>query len=929
MENPYGIDVANPRFFWSVDNEEIRGNDQTRYQIKIYNVSHTGKQQLIIDTGKISSNISSQIEVKGFTVMSHTDYIWNVTVFDSSNKNGTANGYFSGGLLNEKNDWMDAEWIGIPKFKHTGPAYQIRNSNITLNKQFNRIKCYIVMPGYYKAWINNQLIDDHVLGYFTTFEKRVYYDSFDCTKLFNQGQNVFGIWLGNGWYSQSSVNVGPPMFKLLIRVEYADDTIKYFKTNSKDYYQKLGPIQMNDIYLGEWYDATKETPGWLMTDYDYIGNGWTKSQIISNATVGKLVSSAIMPKAKKLEKFTAMTVSEPSPGIFVFDMGQNIAGVSRITIPGNSERGKNVTIIHSEELQMNGFVNANMYQNSPMIGTYTLRGDGNKEIYESSFTYYGFQYVQVEGYPSLSISQNAMESYFIHTDFDTSVGSIIFGPSNINNNDEFNGYLLNKIQHMTRYSSLSNFINLPTDCPQRERRGFLGDGQLTALVTIHNFDMAASYTKWIQDIQDVQQFYFPLFNGSLANTAPWYHHGKGPGDPSWTIAYTNMVYWMYKYFGDIRIIKQHYDSIKLQLIHLESQLDPKTGLLPVETNHNGDWCAVLPNSGGKGATYDCKHVSAILSTYDWGKQCIRFSELALVIGNKTDADLYMNKYNAAKQAIYDNFWDKTTGAFIDANHSATITTLNALALDLNVLSDKKEIASSAKSIADFIITNNYHINAGIFGVKFIYPQLCDNGYCDLAMNVSLQTSMPSHGFWFEQKATTLWEKWQATEYNATDDSSKNHIMFGAQGIWYYQYLAGIKQMNDSINWEKINIDPYTNTTNYGISIISASVNTYRGQLKSLWTTDVNEENTKQYLQINVTIPSGSIGDVYFRRNLVMIKNGNPSIDKWIVTEMGKIIWQNMKFSNDDDGVVNGKCIDDQYLVFSVQSGEYCFILTSS
>ena len=935
MENPYGIDVINPRFFWAVDNEGIRGDQQTAFQIKIYNISSNSNQKsLIIDSGKIKSNSSSQIEINGFNITSHTDYIWNIIIYNSSNiaSVNNINGYFSAGLLNQDKDWQDAQWIGIPNYKSKGNAYQIRNGNITFNKKFNRIKCYIAVPGYWKGWINGEPVDDHSLGYFTTFEKRIYYDSFDCTEKFKQfEQNTFGIWLGNGWYSQPTIKVGPPMFKLLIRIEFNDNTIQYIKTNNNnnDYYQKEGPIRFNDIYDGEWYDATMETPGWLDNNYDYKNNGWIKAQIIENATVGKLVSSAIMPKARKLETFTAISVSEPSPGIFVFDMGQNIAGISRITIPGNNMRGKNVTIIHSEEVDKNGFV-VNMYKNSPMIGNYTLRGDGNEEVYEASFTYYGFQYVQVEGYPSSSISQTAIQSYFIHTDFDTSGGSIIFGPSDINNNNnnnnyEFNGYLLNKIQHMTRYASLSNFINIPTDCPQRERRGWLGDAQLSALTTIHNFDMAASYTKFIQDIQDVQQFYYSTNNGGLPDCAPWYHHGHDPGDPSWTNAFTNLVYWMFKYYGDIKIIKQYYNSIKLQLKHIESELDLKTGLLPVNTNYHGDWCALKPNSG------NCKHISGLISTYDWAKQCLFFSQLAQVIGNKNDSDSYNNKYESAKQAIYNNYWNEKQGSFIDINQTAPISTLNALALDLNVLSSTKQssqIASSAKAIADFQISNGYHLNAGIIGVKYIYPQLCDNGYCDLATNISLQRTMPSYGFWYDQKATTLWEQWESTQYNAA--GSKNHIMFGAQSAWYYQYLAGIKQDDNSINWDKIIIDPYTNTSlKYNISIISASINTLKGQIKSLWTTDINKENKNEYLQINVTIPSGCICDIYLRKNDIMIKNGNPSIDKWNVNEMNKNIWSNMKYINGDNGVINGKSVNNDALVFTIQSGYYSFVLSSN
>ena len=262
----------------------------------------------------------------------------------------------------------------------------------------------------------------------------------------------------------------------------------------------------------------------MNSNYDYKGNGWNIASVIDKPTVGVLSSSAIMPKARHIETYTAQTITEPSPGVFVFDFGQNVAGVTRIKIPGNDKRGMNITLIHSEELDPNGNIVEMYAPRSPMIGTYTLRGDGNDEIYEASFTYYGYQYVSVTGYPSTP-DLNCIESIFIHSDFDTSVGSIQFGTSNVNIDN--NAYLLNKIQHMTRYASLSNYINIPTDCPQRERRGWLGDAQLSALTTIHNFDMAAAYTKYIRDIQDSQDKINS--KGALGDCVPYYKHGAMPG----------------------------------------------------------------------------------------------------------------------------------------------------------------------------------------------------------------------------------------------------------------------------------------------------------------------------------------------------------------------------------------------------------------
>ncbi len=647
---------------------------------------------------------------------------------------------------------------------------------------------------------------------------------------------VCELYLGNGWYSHHSVRVGPPMFKLLIRVEYSDDTITYFKSNNADYYQKEGPIRMNDIYVGEWYDATFETPGWKEADYDYKSNGWTLAATIGSPTVGMpfnshttllctnitihigtLSSSAIMAKSRKVETYSAITMTEPSQGVFVFDMGQNVAGVSRIIIPGNSMRGQNVTLTHSEQIDQNGNI-VKLYAKSPMIGTYTLRGDGNAEVFETSFAYYGFQYVGVEGYPSGTIAQNCITSYFIHSDFDTTVGSIDFAPSNINDNGA-NGYLLNYIQHMTRYAALSNYINIPTDCPQRERRGWLGDAQLASITNIHNFDMAAAYTKWMLDIRDTQEF--DNAKGALPDCVPYYGHGANPGDPSWTIAYTFITYRMWKYYGDTRLVSQLYDSLKAQLQFLESQLDSKTGLLPNSVNHYGDWCALVPQGG-------CAHKSGLISSYDWAKQCLYFSEMAELVGNTVDRNAYQAKYEAAKKAIYANYWNAAQKQFVDPLNEAPPTTLNALALELEVLAvnDSADIASTAKAIADYEIAHDQHINAGIIGIAYIYPELCKNGYCHLAMNATLQVTMPSYGYWYEQKATTLWENWESSQYHA--HGSKNHIMFGAQSGWYFQYLAGIRQTYESKNWQTIMVDPYTNASLFNITSISATVNTYKG-----------------------------------------------------------------------------------------------------
>eukprot|EP01084_Bolivina_argentea_P121422 215163_1 len=578
-----------------------------------------------------------------------------------------------------------------------------------------------------------------------------------------------------------------------------------------------------------------------------------------------------MPKIKKVESFSAVNILNPSLGIYVFDFGQNIAGICEVKIPGNSLRGYNITLIHSEEINSTGYV-VSLYEKSPMIGIYTLKGDGNDEYYTPYFVYYGFQYVQIQGYPldigAIIPNKETLISHAIHTAFDY-IGSISFGPSNNNNNNNSNALLLNNIESMTRYTSLSNYMNLPTACSQRERHGWLGDAQITMETLIYHWDIAASYTKWIWDISDTQIFINGTNNtyNALPETAPYYNGwGKFPGDPSWTNAYIFFIYKMYKYFGDIRLIKQHYNGMKSQLIFLDSQIiNNENGLLlPLNVSQHGDWCSVIPNITTKRS--NCQHISAMINTYQYAKQCQYFSELANVIGNKNDFQLYQMKFINAKKGIYNYFWDDNKGYFYDNNNFVAFSTLQSLGLDLGVLINKTDIKRCINAmIYDISITNNGYLVEGIIGIKYILKQLCENKQCLIALNSSLQKQYISYGNWYYNGATTLWEHWQETKYN-NDKGSKNHIMFGSQSAFYFQYLAGIKQTNNSINWKQIIIDPFINCTVFDIYIIQSQIDTLRGIISiCLQIMDkINIINNIILWEIiNINIPTTSTGFVYF------------------------------------------------------------------
>ena len=527
-QNPIGLDVDNPRFSWALDNEGVRGDDQSAYRLI---VSNTETGDIVADSQKVQSSDSSHIVLSNFSVLTSPSalYSFSVQTWNASDAASPAEtGHFQNGLASQT-AWQDASWLCIPA------ALNPNRSNGLIMNQFRtqfeiassspiaKALCYIASPNYYVAFINGVRCDEHVLGAFSQFEYTAYYDTMSCAHLLSLGSNVLGISLGNGRYSESNIDMGPPMVKVMVDVSFANGHTMRLRSNSESWQQGYGPIRMNDIYVGEWYDATHETKGWLHVGFDH--SGWIAANIVADPVLGQLKSASVMPVIRKMQSFGAMSVNSPVKNVYVFDFGQNVAGMAQLRVPGNAYRGRNLTMIHSEQLNEMGTVDQ-IYGKGKELAVYTLRGDGNEELYTPSFTNFGYQYIQlhVPAEVELVPSKDMLTSYLIHTAFDD-VGSIEFGPASSSN-----AQLLNSIESMTRYSSKSNYMNIPTDCPQRERYGYLGDAQLTSNTVLFHWDIAASYTKFLGDIRDAQMAANAkqsVYVDALPDSAPYFFSGGG------------------------------------------------------------------------------------------------------------------------------------------------------------------------------------------------------------------------------------------------------------------------------------------------------------------------------------------------------------------------------------------------------------------
>jgi alpha-L-rhamnosidase len=811
-----GLDVPLPRFSWSCQHPD-RAQNQSAYQI-VLSLEKNGSR-IVWDSGKVISKQNTQVEYSSSApaLQSDTTYFWKVKWWDFRGQGSDFSNVFQidTGLFNA-NDWK-ASWIG--------GANQLRKEfSLQGNSGVKRARLFIVGLGYYEVRINGAKIGNKVLGAFTTFEKRVLYDIYDVTSNLNV-DNAIAVSLGNGWYAQPSVNVGPISLLLQLSIElFSGQKILVVSDFSWKIIQ--GPVIANDIYQGETYDARLETPGW---DFPYFDDSTWKAATAVPVPTGVL-SAQFNPGIEKVDTYTPISINEPQPGIFVLDFGQNMAGWCRLKVEG--PRGVKITLTHSEMISEDGMT-IDMYgPGNPMKDTYILKGDGI-EYYEPKFTYHGFQYVQITGFPGVP-DIDTLQAFFVHTALDET-GSIVFQSP-----------VLNQIQHATRFASLSNWYSIPTDCPQRERRGWLGDAQLSAETCIHNWDMAAIYTKFMRDIQDSQQQINA--GGQVPDCVPFYGHGQTKADPAWGTAYTFIWHWLYQYYGDTRILKQYYSGVKKYIDSLLSMADPNSGTISYSSY--GDWCAV-----STGFDSGCAYPSTMTSSFYLLLELETFSKVAALLNNTADSVTYKNYALKLRQN-----WN---AAFYHANNSTYdlgYQNSQALALFSNTVDPQNRDAVINELLNDIVTVNSNHMTAGIVGSKYVMLTLSQIGRTDVAYAIATQTTFPSWGYMVEQGATTLWEDWQSSRY--TFEGSKNHIMFGSQSAWYYQVLGGITNDGDSIGWEKIRFAPSVQSVQE--NHVSASINTHKGQILSSWQKqpglcgEAEESKT-----LTITCSSGTITKIDF------------------------------------------------------------------
>ncbi len=893
LENPLGIDMPQPRLSWTVSSS-LRGVSQSAYRILVAD----GRESLrndtgnVWDSGQVSSAQSVNVVYDGQQLQSGQTYYWKVR---SWNQDGEQSPWseihtFHTGLM-QPSDW-EAEWIAA---RDTSLQAPLLRTEFEVEKRVASAHAYVTGVGYYELYLNGEKVGDHVLDPgMTDYRKRVLYATYDVTDQLNSGANAAGIILGNGAYRMERVEgryswggggatFGAPRAFLQLDVTFSDGTTKRIITDGS-WQSSSGPITFNHFYGGEDYDARLEKPGWSTPEYD--ASGWNPVRVVEGPT--GVLDAQLMPPMKVSRTIQPVAETNPEEGIYLYDLGQNIPGWWRVRAEGDA--GVELRIRGAETLNDSLFpeplrpgdrLSTKHRYHANVWTTYILQGEGT-EIYEPRFFYTGFRYVEVGVNEPENLESLEIEGRVVHSALETN-GKFVTSDS-----------LLNRINRATVWSQIGNTHSFPTDCPQREKGGYTGDGQVIAEASIHDFHMATFYTKWLNDMRDAQQE-----NGRIPNTSPILVGGHG-GGIAWGSAYILLPWWMHQYYDDTRIMEEHYPTMKQYLGYLHNLA--QTDANPEEPyiindfggywDSLGEWCAPGESDGPN---------HPVVNTFYYYWDTVTLSRIAETLGHTADASRYAALADTIQEAWNAKFFDLNTNLY---GTEEPYQTYQLLALFGNAAPEDRRAEILQTIIDDIVHTRQGHLNTGIIGTKHLWPVLVHAGRGDVAYTVATQTTYPSYGFWLEKGATTLWEKWSG-------ENSHNHQMFGSVDEFFYKYLAGIRAPTDgrtNRGYQQIHIQPYVPE---GLSWVEASLETVAGTVKSHW------ENKTNSFELKVVIPANSAGSVSIPRL---------DFENMVIRESGETVWENGATLSGAAGITGAES-EDRFVTFSVGSGTYDFILT--
>jgi len=883
LAGPLGVDTPKPRFSWLHVSPE-RDVRQTGFSILVSSAQELCRKEIgdFWESGQLEGESSFNVEYQGDPLLSCTRYYWRVRWRDKSGVESPWSeiASFVTGFLYE-GDWK-ARWISarnIREFKsrgnvvlgEAGPEHA-QAFGIYLRKEFDlREKpamalAFVSGLGHGELRINGRKVGDHVLDPgWTDYRKKALYSTFDVTGLL-QEKNAAGIILGNGRHIKYFGYNAP---RVTCRIEIESESGERIVILSDETWKTShGPLQENGLYFGEKYDARLEMPGW--DEPGFNDSGWEKAVFVPGAPL----ASQLMPPVRVCGKLRPDNVYASAPGVWIFDFGQNFSGWVRMRVQGPA--GMEVRLRHAELVHEDGSLNMGPTENAEATDTYILKG-GGLETYEPRFTYHGFRYIELNGYPG-EPSADTLEARFVHSDVETA------GTFSCSNE------LIDRIHTNVLWGQLSNLMSIPTDCPQRdERHGWLGDAHLSAEEAVFNFDMSGFYAKFLEDIRLAQKE-----DGSLPDVAPPYLPSLYPADPAWSAAYATLAWLHYEHYEDVKVLARHYPNLRKYVEYLGKNAG---GHIIKSLGKYGDWCP-------PGSVVPKKTPVELTSTWYYYHDVLILSKIARVLGRGDEAKEYSR--------LAENIRDAFNTAFLGEDQYAAIRvsridnypnqTSNVLPLYLGMVPPAK-IGKVLESLLRGVVSQqDGHVDTGILGTRYILDVLTRNGQAETAYRMATQKSYPGWGYMIGEGATTLWERWEKLTGPAMN--SQNHIMLGSVDAWFYRTIAGLTLLEPG--WKKFQVKPYILGD---LTSAEASLKTVRGPVRAAWSKDASS------FSLEVLVPVGATARVHMPE---LYPDG-------LVMESGKVIWTGSRSGEAVPGITAAGR-EDRHAVFEVGSGAYRFEL---
>ncbi len=827
LENPIGIDTPSPRLSWRMDDNR-QGAIQTAFRIIVDtdSLNVVREQGNKWDTKRISSD-NMLASYNGAALSPFTKYYWKVMVWDMNNKSiSSPITSFETGMMNVRN-WQGS-WIGDGRDINYQPASYFRKK-FSAGKTILSARAYIAVAGLYELYINGEKIGNHRLDpMYTRFDRRNLYVTYDVTKQLQKGDNAVGVLLGNGWYNHQSMAVwdfhrapwrNRPTFCMDLRITYADGSVETISTDLS-WRKADSPITFNSIYTGEHYDARLEKRGWNTVNFD--DSGWQGVNYRS-APSGNITAQQICP-IRNVLKVPAKSMNKINEKTYVFDFGQNMSGVTQIKVAG--KEGTEVRVKHGERLYENGRLdmsNIDVYyrgdkEKDPFQTDIIILSGKGEDEFMAKFNYKGFRYVEVTSSEPIELTQNSIVAYFMHSDVKL-LGEI-----------KTSSELINKLWQATNNAYLSNLMGYPTDCPQREKNGWTGDGHFAIETALYNYDGITVYEKWLADHRDEQQ---P--NGVLPDIIPTGGWGYGTDNGlDWTSTIAIIPWNIYLFYGDSKLLYDCYDNIKRYVNYVD-----RTSANHLTSWGRGDWVPVKTHSNKEFTSSVYFYVDAKI-----------LAEAAKLFKKNDDSEYYTKLAEEIKNAINDKYLDRKTGIYAGGSQTEL-----SVALQWQIVPEDM-IPVVAKNLYQKVEETNFHLDVGVLGAKAILNALSKNGYPDAAYKVAAQDTYPSWGWWIVNGATTLLENW---DLKAERDISNNHMMFGEIGGWFFKGLGGIFPDPDAPGFKHIIMRP-----NFvkELKHFESSHESPYGKIISRW--EWKNRNTISY---TANIPANSNATLYLPENI--------------------------------------------------------------